>query len=511
MTDETKKGCLDISTCPSPFDLQQSNDSQFMTQVVSESLDIGGADVNLFKLLGIHEQGKLIDLTGNGQAISSGDQQNFPASNVFETGTPEWRSLQKGQSVTASSYIGYDFGPIKLNNGRNKYGIETNENHHITTIRIKQSSNANNRATKARVEYSNDEEKWFGAAIIDLPDNAELNDVSFKTSSPARYWRLRPVEFNGSSADFWAICQIEMFNYKATRLDVLQDDMGFMESRDRDYSHEAITLKGSYDLIDVQTELTRFGIELPSQQFYLQISFAQCVEQLGRPIVIGDIIELPSEVQYTPTMEPIKKYLEVTDVGWSTEGYTPGWVPTLLRVITVPLMASQETMDLIGDFAPTPDGTGFLDIDDSQHTDITSVANSIEATAHTQVPEAGADLSDQTQISEEDIQSGFDVGVDLRKLRTDPNSLYVEDGLPPNGLPYTEGDTLPPISTANDGDYHRLTYAASVDIPPRLYKYSLPKGRWVYMETDMRFKSNNIKPSLQRILSSDTSTPSEDL
>lgn len=506
-----EKNCLDLSSCPSPFDLQNNRDSQFVSQVVSESLGIGGTDVNVFKLLGIHEQGKLIDLTGNGYAISNGDQQNFSASNAFTSNTPEWRSLQKGQSVITNSFIGYDFGPIKLDNGRNKYGIDTQENHHITTIRIKQSSVEANRVAKARVEYSKDGNIWYGAAIIILANDDTLQEISFKTSSPARYWRLRPLEFNGGDNDFWAVCRIELFDYKATRLDTLQDDMGFMESRDRDYAGEAITLKGSYDLIDVQTELTRFGIEVPSQQFYIQISFAECVQLLGRPIVIGDIIELPSEVQYTPSLTPIKKYLEVTDVGWSTEGYTPGWTPTLLRVITSPLLASQETMDVIGDFAPTPDDLGFLDIDNSQHTDLTDITNSVQAEAHTEVPEAGADTTDQTYISNADVEAGLEQGIDLRKLRTNPTALYVEDGLPPNGESYTEGEALPPMSQATDGAYHRLTYAPATGIPPRLYKYSVAKGRWVYMETDMRSVQNNVKPSLQQLLSSTTSTPSEEL
>jgi hypothetical protein len=34
----------------------------------------------------------------------------------------------------------------------------------------------------------------------------------------------------------------------------------------------------------------------------------------------------------------------------------------------------------------------------------------------------------------------------------------------------------------------------SKDVPARLYRYSETKGRWIYLETDLRYKYNPAKP-----------------
>jgi len=488
-----------------PFQLTKSKDACFIDSVVDESLGIGGADIHVFKLLGVHEQGLLIDLTGTGQPLSGGDSVNFPASNTFDTFTTEWRSLQKGSAVIASSFIGYNFGEIKLDNDRVRYGIDTHIRHDIATVKIKQSADASKRVTKARVERSEDGVKWYGASIVNLPDDDNLNTISFNHSVPSGYWRLRPLEFNGSTTDFWGVQALQLIDYDETSIDDIQDDI-FQENRDRDYASESTTIKGSYDLIDIQTELTRFGIELPTQSYYIQVSFSDIVTRLGRPIVIGDIFELPSEIQYSPTMVPIKKYLEVTDVGWSTEGYTPGWTPTMLRVIAQPMIASQETQDIFGGLAGSTDGMGLFDINDGSHPifqDISEVPQVIEAEALDSTPERGRDYADVHEFSSEQIESAADQGINLAKISLNSKALYVEDALPPNGAEFTEGDTLP--DTPTDGEYHRLTYTGLADdIPARLFRYSVAKGRWMYLETDRRSQYNATRPILQEFLSSPT-------
>ena len=79
--------------------------------------------------------------------------------------------------------------------------------------------------------------------------------------------------------------------------------------------------------------------------------------------------------------------------------------------------------------------------------------------------------------------------------------------MPPNGLPFTEGDALPPVNTASDGDYHRLTYETIDEtIPARLYRYSSAKDRWIFMESDKRAKYKETRPRLQEFVQSDDAT-----
>ena len=506
--------CLETrdNSC-TPFQLTQNGDSCFVDSVVEESLGIGGADIHVFKLLGVHEQGQLVDLVGNGTPISGGDASNFPASNAFDAFVTQWRSSQTGSNVALTSYVGYDFGEIKLENERQRYGIDTSIKHNIATIKIMQGPNSENRVTRARIERSSDGTTWYGVSILTLPDDANLNIVHFKHSVPSRYWRLRPIDFNGTASDPWIIQAVQLMDYDETSIDDIQDDI-FMENRDREYASESTTIKGTYDLIDIQTELTRFGIELPNQQYYMHMSFSAVVAALGRPVVIGDIFEVPSETQYSATMQPIKKYLEVTDVGWSTEGYTPGWQPTMQRIIAQPMLATQETQDIFGGLTGTPDASGLIGINDGNHPifqDISDVSQTIEAEANTATPERGRDPLDVQEFSQEQIDSAAEQGVtNLSKIGLNSKGLYVEDGLPPNDEPYSEGDEFP--ETFADGDYHRLTYIGlAEDIPPRLYRYSVAKNRWIYLETDKREQYNQTKPILQQFLSHPNKKPAEDI
>lgn len=508
--DNTGEPCPDSKTCDSPWDLTETGDNCYINDQIEEALDIAGAPLNVFKLLGVHEQGLLIDLAENGRALSSGAPNAYPAENAFQANILEWRSLQKGSSVVASSYIGYDFGEIKLDNGRDRYGIDTNITHHITTIVIQQGALSQNRATKVRLERSDDGITWYGSAIVDLPDDADAHQISVKRSAKANKWRLRPITFNGGTNDHWAVKQLQMMEFDKTKLDNVEDYI-FLENRNRDYANEPIEIKGSYDLIDVTTELSKFGIELPSQSFYITVSFSSCVSKLGRPLVPGDILEMPSETQYTATLEPVKKYVEVTDVAWSTEGYTPGWKPTLLRIVAQPAMATQETQDIFGDFVPPVDDTGFLDIDTDKYVDLQPVSDTIKTTAEELLPERGEDNSDFRHFTDQEkINAKEQYNADLSKLDPQQVGFYVEDGLPPNGEPYTEGDYSSgyPSNPAN-GAYHRMTYDSLSDpVPARLFRYSVAKNRWIFVEADRRAANNPTKPAIQKALGSSTRTPS---
>ena len=509
---EGKPSCPPTSnpdkTC-SPFQLDKNRDSCFIDSLVNENLNIGAATFNVYNLLGVHEQGKLIDCVGLGSPLSNGDTPQFPASNAFDAYVTEWRSIQEGAAVISSAYIGYDFGEIKTNDdSRRAYGVDTSVYKHITAIGIKQSEKQSRRVTRARIERSEDGNKWYGVSIVDLPDDDCLNTILFRSSVPSRYWRIRPIDFNGSDVnEVWSVQALQLFhNYEATDQYNIQDKV-LLENRDREYNIDPVVIKGSYDLVDVSSELTRFGIELPSQSIYAQVSFSACVAILGRPIVIGDIIEIPSEAQYSSEMKRIKKWMEVTDVSWSTEGYTPGWQPTLLRLILQPAFVSQETQDIFGDLANQQvDDTGLFSGEDgnsSIYQDYFDIDQTIKAEAKDAVPERGSEGSNSIRaFEEEELIAAAESGVtNLNKLGLNSTGLYVEDAMPPNNKPFTEGDEYP--ENPNNGDYHRLTYSGLAgDIPARLYRYSSSKNRWIYLETDKRSQMDHNKPLLQEFLTS---------
>lgn len=503
------------NTCPDtsswngcrPWDITtQTKTNCYADGLIQETLNIAGAQVNVFKLLGVHEQSLLVDLTGNGTAISGGTAHGFSPASAFDVYKTEWRSLQAGPTaILASAYIGYDFGVQKLANGRQKYGIDAAVRQHITTIKIKQGSAASMRATKVRVERSENGVDWYGVAVVTLPDNDQLNTIHFKHSVPNRYWRLRPLAFNGTDCDSWSVVALELYDYSVTAQDNIQDKI-LMENRDREYQKTATGLKGYYELVNVGTDLSRFGIEIPAANYQIRVNFSACVSILGRPVVIGDILELPSETQYTPDLQPIKRWLEVTDVTWDATSYTPGWMPTMLLVTAQPALASQETQDIFGDLAKSVDTSGLFSTDDGNnqmYQDFSTVDQTINQTSKTLVPERGSEGSNVIRsFSDEELAVATAAGFPhLNKTGFNNTGLYVEDAIPQNGAPYTEGVDFP--ASPKNGDYHRLTYAGlAKDVPARLYRYSTTKQRWIFLESDKRAQFNNQKAVLDEYVTS---------
>lgn len=490
------------------FELENCNDTNTIVDLVDEHLNIGAATINVFKLLGVHEQGKLLDVTGRGSSMSGGDGPGYEADNAYNKLCGAWRSSQRGANVLTHAFIGYDFGPITdQRTDSTYYGINTYSHKHIATIRIQQGAHKKNRATKIRVERSLDGITWVGASVAVLPDDSGLHQISLKGSAACRYWRIRPMVFNGGESDFWEVSRLELHEYEETQLSNIQYDGGFLENRDRDYAETSIPIKMHYDLVDVQSELTKYGFELETQQLYLTVSFKQSVLLLGRPMVIGDILEMPSETQYTPDLQAILKYMEVTDVSWSIEGYTPGWQPTMQRIIAIPMLASQETLDITGEVPRVVDDIGYMDLNDAKLVDLTTMNDRVKAELDTNSPQRGKDIHGIRYFDEEEVAAAAALGVDIDKLNQSQRSLYAEDGIPPNNAPYTEGDTWP--TSPSDGDWHRLTYKSSDKlIPAKLFRYSGVKSRWVYYETDRRSQFNLMKPTIQEALLNSRKTAS---
>jgi len=482
---------------------------------IEESLAIGGADINVYKMLGIYEQDKLVDQVGIGEAISGGDHPNFPADDAFNAYDTEWRSLQTGKDVVKKAWIGYDFGPIRLDNGRIRYAIETYVKKNISTIRIKQGCDPKSRATKIRIERSPDGKKWFGVSLVKVPSCEGLVTIHFRSSVPSRYWRLRPVEFAGGETDYWSVKAIQLAEHEVTDVENIQDKI-LLENRDREYSKEPVTIKGTYSPVDYAGFLAKMGFNsgfYNGEQYMIEVSFTSVIRSLGRPLVIGDIIQLPSETYYDAKMGATLKYLEVTNVSWSSTGFTPQWVPTTLRVIAEPAVSSQETQDIFGKLTEDSDDLGTVDINDGNkkpYQDVHHIDQNIEAEANTQVPQRGHDYANVQHPSNK-----LKAWIQKNIPNYDPEKLdplihrWGMDALPPNGEPYTEGDTFP--ANPKDGQYHRKTYNdIDINLAPRLYRYSSKKKRWLYLSTDVRYKLRQTKPVLTDFLQPETGDTSID-
>lgn len=570
------------------------NERLLQESYIAETLSISGAPVNIYRLLGVHEQG-VGSIVGSGVVYGS---TLLNIANVTDgNDLTYWESVNSGTAVvTQAEYVAIDFGIKTLTlGGGTEYAPPKTKWTPVAAITLKQQPLLNNYAQQVRLETAEGDMEWgavtatgtgdgtlevltagpnatectitvayaspttfsvfatlrsdgstvvLGTATVgvrfnsvftsflitaglvpfdntnlfafdinyvwkrqqtfNLPQTPNAVTLSLQTPVRVRAVRVVPTMFTGTGT--WQVLEFDVLDSPPTNLNNIQD-LFFMENRDRDYEKVPVMIKAQYTPNDSISDLSKFGLSI-LDQYSFTVSFAQTVQKLGRPIVVGDIIELPSELQYDQNMVPVRKFLEVTDTAWSSSGFSPGWKPMVFRFQAQQALPSQETRDIFG----TLDTQKYLIADSILGDGIGEQLNvgPLTATEETKkealdaVPETGSDeqLSTDGQPQPIPMAAVNAVGAPPALNKPFRANQYQEDGLPPTGEPYDEGYALPPVAGATDGDYFRLYYPEETKIPPRLYRYSSVKNRWIYLETDRRGDYSSYKPSVRKILES---------
>lgn len=582
-----ERGIYEISGLS--LDSCAANSQKLQDSYVAESLRISGAPINVFKLLGVHEQGNG-SVLNKGNLISSSPYPGYPVSQILSGGV--WKTFQAGNDVVVNScFIGIDFGNILQESGTSAYAPIKPNMMKVGCIMLRQANNSQRFSRQVRVEISDGAcevinsnfsgsgegnltvqsinqnaipgiviiEKvsqgfrvvfngvvqgfcsidtvfncpyisftiseiaqfllgdtftiqigysWKRLGIFNLSQSSEYQTINFNYSIKAKAIRILPTLFSGN--ENWEILGIDFLDSPATAIDNIQD-IFFNENRDRDYSKIPVMIKAQYSPTDSSSDLSRFGLNI-LDQYSFNVSFSSMVRDLGRPIVTGDIIEVVPEMQYDHNLKPVRKFLEVTDTGWASEGFSPYWKPTVFRFSAQQALPSQETRDIFG----TIDTQKYMLPDEilandrvSKQIDITPLSALEEAVkdAKMAVPEIGSAF--ETEVISGIVKNASPAKNEKGQPQAAPSvkssqKSYIEDGLPPDGLPYSEGFKLPESTDASDGDYFRLNYPPETKIPTRLYRFSALKNRWIYQETDRRGEYSSHKPSVRAILESET-------
>lgn len=482
------------------------HEADYVASLAAEALNAAAGPVNIFPMLGVHNQGSTVDLTGGtgGYPLSSGTPAGFNALDAFNVNSASWRSIQVGTQVTsAPAYLGYSFGAKKaweavVPGGRDRYFPAAPIRKQVQSIKIKQGALAVNRVRQVRIEVSDDGVAWKRMDVVNLPDTDQLVTVGVRSNAPYNMWRMVPTMFTGGPTDFWEVVEVQLLEASVLAIDNIQDWF-LLENRDRAYSRTSVMVKCTYDLLDVQTELAKFGINLP-QTYIFTCSFAVLVQTLGRPLLVGDILELPGEVQYDPNLRPVRKWLEVTDTAWATEGYGFNWKPLLFKFYAQPVLPSAETRDLLG--AP-----GLVNKSRSDDDFLSSVMQNDQGfKASDAIVQEMEDKVPQTGSDPANIQSGKPLIKD--RGRYDGNDLYSEDAIPPNGADFAYGDTVPSAASVAAGTYFRQTYTnvpANIRPPDRLLRSN--GQRWLVVESNKRSKYESQKPTTARLVNGPNSLP----
>jgi hypothetical protein len=276
-------------------------------------------------------------------------------------------------------------------------------------------------------------------------------------------------------------------------------DLLFMENRDRKYDPDVYTMRGIYNVQDIDFNLSQFGLFLDNDTLFMTIPINYSVKTLGRKIMSGDVIELPhlrDEYALNDYSVALKRFYVVEDVNRASEGFSPTWYPHLYRLKLKQIVDSQEfkeILDLPVD-EDAPNGQSLRDLLSTYSKEM-EINDAVVAQAEADAPKSGYDTSHYYTVEVESTETGSDVKVtkvDGETTTVPPsksgyNGYLVGEaeigGETINGHSFGHGIQFP--TSASEGDYFLRTDF----MPKRLFRYDGTK--WVKVYDDVRMTMTN--------------------
>ena len=144
-------------------------------------------------------------------------------------------------------------------------------------------------------------------------------------------------------------------DYTQPEYDVLAptniQDLLFLENRDRTYDPNIYRLRGHYNVQNLDFDLSQFGLFLNNDIIFITVHYNDMIDLIGRKLMVGDVIELPHLLDYNPLKETIptalKRFMQITDANYASEGFSPTWFPHLWRIKCEPLVDSEEFSQIL--------------------------------------------------------------------------------------------------------------------------------------------------------------------
>ena len=290
---------------------------------------------------------------------------------------------------------------------------------------------------------------------------------------------------NPSEADATA----DQPRYDAVKETNIQD-MLFLENRDRKYDPDIYTMRGIYNVQDIDFNLSQFGLFLSNDTLFLTIHINSSVKTLGRKVMAGDFIELPhlkDEYALNDLSFALKRFYVVEDVNRAAEGFSQTWYPHLYRLKLKQIVDSQEFKEIL-DLPAEEGATGGDTLRNllSTYDKEMQINNAVVAQAEADAPKAGYDTShyfslqlDKDGNTELVDTDGDNIPDTMRSAtKSGYNGYLLGDGIPTNGESFGHGISFPTNTTV--GDFFLRTDFS----PNRLFRYD--GGRWVKQEDNVR-------------------------
>jgi hypothetical protein len=279
-------------------------------------------------------------------------------------------------------------------------------------------------------------------------------------------------------------------------------DMIFLENRDRKYDPDVYTIRGIYNVADIDFDLSQFGLFLSQDILFMTVPINYTVKALGRKIMSGDVIELPhlKDPHALNNFDlALKRFYVVEDVSRAAEGFSQTWYPHLFRLKLKQIADSQEYKDILDAKAEEGSDTTLRDLMSTYNKEIeinNAVISQAEAdagksgyeTSHLytlQVDEKGKTELVTADTSELDASTQNELADRINQTpeREGYEGYLIGDGIAPNGEAFGSGIGFPTGSVK--GDYFLRTDL----FPNRLFRYD--GQRWVKMEDNVRVNLSN--------------------
>lgn len=281
-------------------------------------------------------------------------------------------------------------------------------------------------------------------------------------------------------------------------------DMLFMENRDRKYDPDIYSMRGIYNVQDIDFNMSQFGLFLSNDTLFMTIHINSSVKTLGRKIMPGDVIELPhlkDQHALNDYTVALKRYYVVEDVNRAAEGFSPTWYPHLYRVKLKQIVDSQEFKEIL-DLPMEADNPGSGTLRDllSTYEKEMQVNNAVVKQAEADSAKSGYDTSHFFSLQTDDNGEVELVTTDTNELDTSTNNELADrimqtpdregyqgyllgDGIPGNGEAFGHGIGFP--SGSIEGDFFLRTDF----MPNRLFRFD--SRRWVKVEDAVRHNLTN--------------------
>ncbi len=279
-------------------------------------------------------------------------------------------------------------------------------------------------------------------------------------------------------------------------------DMLFLENRDRKYDSSIYTLRGIYNVADVDFDMSQFGLFLQNDTLFMTMPITTSVKTLGRKVMPGDVFELPhlkDEYALNDFSVALKRFYVVEDINRAAEGFSQTWYPHLYRIKLKQIYDSQEFKEILQKDAGTGDGKTLRDVLSTYETEM-QINNAVVQQAEDDTKKSGYETKNLYTLQVDDKGKPELVTTDTSTLDTTTHNTLADrinqtpdksgydgyllgDGLAPNGEVFGFGISFP--SASDKGDYFLRTDF----LPNRLFRYD--GGRWVKMEDNVRMTLSN--------------------